>query len=611
MKDLQALLAAPAAPFVLLDDSSAGGGPARLYAAPSGIIVCNRQDEIPDAFAAMERALAEGRHLAGWCAYELGYGLEPRLQRLAPPAQGPLLWFGIFDAPRLVPANVLEQALDPVRHSAARPVRLTNLNPGISRDAYIDAIQRIQDHLRAGDIYQANFTWPLGFSLDASPLALYRRLRRAQPVSFGAWIFTGRQHIMSASPELFLKKDGARLTARPMKGTAPRGDDQASDDAAAAALAADEKSRAENLMIVDLLRNDLSRIARPGSVHVPRLFAVERYRTLLQMTSEIVAEIDPALPLMDIFRALFPCGSVTGAPKIRAIEVIRSLEPAPRGVYCGAIGHVTPDRDFCFNVPIRTLTLDPGERPHEWRGVMGVGSGIVADSDAAAEYEECMLKGRFLTDPPPDFDLIETLFWSPDAGPRRLQRHLDRLAASAERFGFPFDRTAAERDIHDLAADLEPRPHRLRLLLSKSGALAVTAAPLGKSAPQPLVARLSDLAVDSGNPLLRHKTTARDLHAAAFVRAQPCFDVILRNERGELTEGSFTNLFVERDGLLLTPPVSSGLLPGVLRAELLEGGQAREQVLHVEDLDDADAVYLGNSLRGLLRVTVDLSPARR
>lgn len=613
MKDLQASLAAPTAPFVLLDDSSAAGGRARFYGCPRGIITCSDPDAIPAAFAEMELALAAGHHLAGWCAYELGYGLEERLRNLAPPPSGPLLWFGIFGPPQLVPAAVLDQALDPVRHSAAHPLALDHVTPQISRDAYMAALARVHGHLLAGDIYQANFTYPLAFALNATPLALYRRLRRAQPVSYGAWIFTGDRHIISASPELFLDKEGACLTARPMKGTAPRGPDLAADDRAAAALAGDEKSRAENLMIVDLLRNDLSRIARPGSVQVPQLFAVERYRTLLQMTSTVTAEIAPDLPLHDIFRALFPCGSVTGAPKIRAMEVIRSLEAGPRGVYCGAIGHVTPDRDFCFNVPIRTLTLTPGESPRQWQGVMGVGSGIVSDSDAAAEYEECLLKGRFLTAPPPDFDLLETLSWSPDEGFRHLPRHLDRLAASAERFAFALDRDDVQERLQALAADLPPIPHRLRLLLARSGAVALTASPLAPDAGAPRTARLSSFTVDSQNPLLYHKTTARDFYAKALAAAQregSCFDVILMNERGELTEGSFTNLFVEKDGILMTPPLSSGLLPGVLRAALLESGKAREQVLRPGDLAAADAIYLGNALRGLLPVMLALSPAR-
>lgn len=613
MKDLPAFLAAPSAPFVLLDHSSAGGNDARLYRAPREIITCNEADQIPDTFAALERALQAGHHLAGWCAYELGYGLEPRLRPVAPPSAGPLLWFGVFGPPERIPAALLEHALDPVRHSAARPVALDNVTPALSRDAYLAAIATIHEHLLAGDIYQANFTFPLKFTLQGSPLSLYRRLRRAQPVAYGAWIHTGDRHIISTSPELFLEKHGERLTARPMKGTAPRGTDQTADDDAAAALVADEKSRAENLMIVDLLRNDLSRIARPGSVRVPELFAVERYRTLLQMTSTITAEVARDLPLLEIFRALFPCGSVTGAPKIRAMEVIRKLESGPRGVYCGAIGHVTPDRDFCFNVPIRTLTLAPASAPAEWQGVMGVGSGIVSDSDAAAEYEECLLKSRFLTSPPPDFDLLETLCWSPEEGLRHLPRHLDRLAASAARFDFAFDRAEILERLDAVTAELPAAPHRIRLLVARSGASVVTATPLAPDDPAgPRIARLSHFTVDSRDPLLRHKTTARDFYVRALAtarRAGPCFDVILMNERGELTEGSFTNLFVKKDGILLTPPLSSGLLPGVLRAELLERGDAREQILRPEDLASADAVYLGNSLRDLMPVTVAFSPA--
>ena len=548
----------------------------------------------------MEAALARGHYVAGWIAYEAGYAQEPKLRPIAPPlGDMPLAWFGVFTAPDILPF--------PSREGEA--VSLDNITPSVDKARYETAIAAIKNYLLAGDVYQINFTFPLNFSLQGWPADLFARLRRAQPVAYGAHIHNDDWDILSLSPELFFQKRGHQLTARPMKGTAPRGLTLAEDKKIADALKADAKSQAENLMIVDLLRNDLSRLARPGTVEVPTLFEIETYRTLLQMTSTVTAEIDGNAPLKNLVKSLFPCGSVTGAPKIRAMEIIRELEQTPRGVYTGAIGYITPERDMTFSVPIRTLTLTPEDRPaRRWRGSLGIGSGIVIDSAAEAEYEECLLKAAFLTASPPDFDLVETLRWQPDGGLLRLDAHLRRLTASAGYFGFAVDRAAVEATLHDLAETLPSTPHRVRLLLSERGMIALTATPLSP-APASLRLCISSVVVNSRNPLLYHKTTARTPYQKALqeARVQGCFEAILTNERGEVTEGSFTTVFIERGGVLLTPPSDAGLLPGILREELLRSGRAREVTLYPADLWSAERLYIGNSLRGLMAVS-ELTP---
>lgn len=587
-------------PFVLLDDNRAGIGQRLLFRAPLDIIACHDYDKIDALFQQLEAALARGHYVAGWMAYEAGYALESKLRPLAPPlGDMPLAWFGVFTAPDLTAAHA----------DRGGAVLVDDITPSVDKARYETAIAAIKNYLLAGDVYQINFTFPLNFSLQGWPADLFARLRRAQPVAYGAHIHNDGWDILSLSPELFFEKRGRQLTVRPMKGTAPRGLTLAEDKKIADALRADAKSQAENLMIVDLLRNDLSRLAQPGTVEVPALFEIETYRTLLQMTSTVTAEINEDISLKNLFKSLFPCGSVTGAPKIRAMEIIRDLEQTPRGVYTGAIGYITPERDMTFSVPIRTLTLTPEDRrARRWRGSLGIGSGIVIDSAAEAEYEECLLKATFLTASPPDFDLVETLRWQPDGGLLRLDAHLRRLTASAAYFGFAVDRDAIEATLHDLAETLPSTPHRVRLLVSARGMTALTASPL-PAILDPVRVFLSRVVVNSRDPLLYHKTTARSPYQKALqeARAQGCFEAILTNERGEVTEGSFSNIFVERNGDLLTPPLSAGLLPGILREELLRSGRAREATLHPADLWSAERLYIGNSLRGLMAVS-ELAP---
>ena len=461
------------------------------------------------------------------------------------------------------------------------------LDAGLDEAAYAKAVERIRAWIAAGDCYQVNFTFPLHFRCFGTALALYARLRREQPVRYGGILVHADGAVVSLSPELFLERRGEGLTTRPMKGTAPKGGD-ASD------LQRSAKNRAENLMIVDLLRNDLGRVALTGSVQVESLFAIEEYPSLRQMVSQISARVPETCTTADILAALFPCGSITGAPKIRAMQIIGELEGGARGLYTGAFGWLAPNGDFRLNVAIRTLELDA-----DGRGRMGIGSGIVADSVAADEWRECWLKAAFLGNFDPGFRLIETLRCEDGVYPR-LTGHLARLSASAAWLGFVCDLDEVRAV---LARQAAPGLWRVRLTLNKLGRIETTSALLPPLPPGALSARLSAQSIDSRHPLRGHKTTVRTLYdrALAELAGQPeIFDTVFLNERGEVAEGARSNVFVDRRGVLLTPPLASGALPGVLRAELLADGRAREAVLKPADL--AGGFWLGNALRGMVRI---------
>lgn len=524
--------------------------------------------------------------------YELGYCFEPAA---APPGWKPdpnraLARFWRFaECQRLTAQEVeawLIQALSSLP-DGEKLVGIGGLTAAIDAERHAADVARIHQWLRAGDCYQVNYTFPLSFQAFGSPLALYAALRQQQPVRYGGLVLSEEGATLSLSPELFLERRGSRLVTRPMKGTAARQSDPEQ-------LRASLKNRAENLMIVDLLRNDLGRVADIGSVQVESLFEIEAYPTVWQMVSQVAAEVSQQRPL-DILRALFPCGSITGAPKVRAMQIAAELEQAPRQLYTGALGWLAPDGDFRLNVAIRTLELTA-----DGSGRLGIGSGIVADSVAADEWQECLLKAAFLADFDPGFCLIETLRRENSSYPR-LEAHLARLATSAKWLGFAYDEDEVRRQ---LATQPDSGIWRVRLTLDKTACVKVTAVPL---APEPDGERRALLAserIDSRHPLRRHKTSARALYdlASLQIAGRPeIFDVLFLNERGEVAEGARSNVFVERDGLLLTPPLSSGALPGVLRGELLALGRAREAVLLPADLQQG--FLLGNALRGLLPVS--------
>lgn len=579
---------------------------------------------LPGGAGAEEAAAGEGDD-GPWHVfaldYELAYAFEPtarlglsdRRPRQAARAPG-RVWR--FRERHELSAEELSIWLAGIADEA--PAGIAEAQPSLDEAAYVAAVERICDYIAAGDCYQVNFTFPLHFAWFGDPLALYRALRRLQPARFGGVLRVPGATVLSLSPELFVRREGRRLVCRPMKGTAPRGATPVEDAARRQALQDSPKDRAENVMIVDLLRNDLGRIAPAGAVSVDALFAVEAYPTLFQLTSTVSADA-PGVPAAEVLRALFPCGSITGAPKVRAMQIIGELERTPRGLYTGSLGYAGPRGEFVSNVAIRTLVLDD-----DGRGTMGVGSGIVADSLPAAEYRECLLKASFLTRRDPGLQLIETLRLEAGRYPR-LERHLARLQRSAKAFGFACDLDAVRDRLQGLAdappgrgeydGNDEPGVQRVRLTLAWDGRIALTHAPLDTQVPDGgWTACWAAEPVASDDVLLRHKTTARaryDRELARLASLPGVFDALFVNERGELCEGARSNLFVRLDGRLLTPAAACGLLPGVLRGELLASGEASEAVLRPADLLRAEAVFLGNALRGLVAVRVPAPPAPR
>lgn len=577
---------------VLLHDNSPAAGRSLLFEEPERVLTTRDPGFVPALLEEAETALADGWHVAGYLGYELGLSFEERLAALLPPLNvRPLLWLGVYPAPEILDRASTAEWL--AAHVKGAPARVDEIAFSMSRAEYEAAFTRVMDYIRAGDVYQVNLTMLARFRLGGDPVALYRDLCRKQPVSHGALIETGAETILSLSPELFIERRGRKLTTRPMKGTIRRGRNAGEDMALMRELRADEKSRAENLMIVDLLRNDLGRVAEIGSVEVERLFDIETYKTLHQMTSTVSATLRKDTSFGSILHALFPCGSVTGAPKIRAMQIINEVESGPRGLYCGSIGYAAPNGDFSFNVAIRTAVVGK-----DGRGEIGIGGGVVADSRLEGEYDEALLKLRFFREPHAPLGLIETMLWD-ERGFYLLDRHLERLETSAAFFEIPFRRRAVAAALDKAVRSLLP-PQRVRLVLSEDGDVEVTAADLVPTSRFRFI--IATGRVSSSDPLLFHKTTQRALYDSALAEAKSAGadEAILVNERGELTEGSFTNIFIEKDGTLLTPALSSGLLPGTLRAELLATGKAEERVLTIDDLDAADRIFFGNSLRGLL-----------
>ena len=508
-------------------------------------------------------------------------------------------------------------------------VGVMDLRPSVDRPEFTRAIAAIHEAIRNGETYQVNYTYRIDGAAFGSPIALYRRLRARQPVEYGAFIVLPGDapitHVLSLSPELFLRHEAGRLTARPMKGTAARVAAPESDSESARLLAIDIKNRAENLMIVDLLRNDLGRLAQTGSVRVPALFAIEPYATVFQMTSTVQAQIRPEVGMPELLHAVFPCGSITGAPKHHTMELIAGLESTPRGLYCGAIGWLEAPQgdarvgDFCLSVAIRTLTLGAateGLRPLR----IGVGAGIVSDSRADDEFDECRLKARFLTGLDPGFELFETMLWTPEEGVKHLERHLARLQRSAQILGFELDRDVLLVSLKTYVGTHvqtcsrgAPAVARLRLALAHDGRVSLTHAPLAPLPDGPVRLLIGDELLPEARPLAAHKTTQRRAYDAGVRAAESAgaFDTLFFDTAGRLVEGGRTNVFVRLDGRWWTPPLTDGALPGVMRGELLADPAwgAQERSLSRADLAGAEAIVVCNALRGAM--VAELAPLPR
>lgn len=574
---------------VVLDH--ARDGSVAVFSNPSRVITATALSDVPAALAAMQYALASGHYLAGYFSYELGYTFEPRLAKLLPDNRAiPLLWFGQFDGPPRLIDGTDAAALWPNERVYATPLTVE-----WDRETYRSRFDAIMRAIRAGDTYQVNLTMRARFRLTGNPRALFGQLRSRAGIAHSAFIDDGERQLLSFSPELFFTMDAqGKITTRPMKGTARRGVDEATDRALRDGLRASRKDRAENLMIVDLIRNDLGKLAKTGSVEVPEIFTIETYPTVHQMTSTVQASVRPGCGIVEILQALFPCGSVTGAPKIRSMQIIRELEDSPRGAYCGSIGMFAPDGSAYFNVAIRTLTVSNGV------GELGIGGAVVNDSEADQEYDECLLKARHYETARHTLALIETMAYKEGMWPRR-DRHLRRMRDSAKTLGIPFDMSRAVETLQAAAAASNAPICRMRLRLQEDGALVAEVHAMPQRV-EPFQFLVSGRRVCSNDPLNRHKTDWRDVYEEeyAWAKARGADEAIFLNERGEICEGTRTNVFIERGGRLLTPPLSSGALGGCLRAELLASGQCEEAVLTMTDLQRADRVFLGNSLRGLV-----------
>lgn len=558
-----------------------------MFFAPSEVIVAASIDEVRPCLKKVETALASGCWAAGYLAYEAAPAFDPALAVHSPLASLPLAVFGLYDDVRTIPLEELPPLCD-------RAWQVGEWAPGVTRAGYDTAIAGIRALIAAGDTYQVNYTFPMNARFQGNALEWFLSLCARQETEHRAWLNFGGNRILSLSPELFFRLEGDLLETRPMKGTMARGRWSGEDEQARQALRDSVKDRAENLMIVDLLRNDMGRISETGSVTVPRLFEVERYGTVWQMTSTIQSRTSAGLA--DIFAALFPSGSVTGAPKIRAMQIIRDTEPEPRGVYCGAIGWCAPGRRAEFNVAIRTIVMN--EQTGQAR--YAVGGGITWDSTATGEYDECCLKAAFLNRETPSFELLESLRWD-GSQYFLLQEHMDRLTQSAAYFGYPMDAENVLDALQEAVKGWAHRPAKVRLLLQKNGVAEVLAAPAPE--PRPVVLRWAAKPVDDTDRFLFHKTTHRRVYDDAFKGRDCADDVLLWNARGEVTESCLANVLVKLDGVWYTPPVSSGLLPGTMRRHLLEAGKIREAVIAREVLNKASELALINSVRGWISVT--------
>jgi para-aminobenzoate synthetase/4-amino-4-deoxychorismate lyase len=551
-------------------------------------------DDVVPAMERAEEAAAGGLWAVGYVAYEAAPAFDPNLTVVSRSAARhhaslPLLWFGLYR----------RRIIDPRPPRRDGDYELSAWRSTVDEAGFVAAVDRIRDLIIAGDTYQVNYTARLRARLTGSPLALYHDLVTAQSGGYGAYLDTGRFRILSASPELFFDRHAGsggadRIVTRPMKGTAERGRWRAEDETRRLALLDSEKDRAENLIIVDLLRNDLGRIADFGTVQVEDLLAVERYDTVWQLTSKITADVDRNLGLVDVFRALFPCGSITGAPKVRTMEIIAATETEPRGVYTGAIGFISPTGapgpKTSFSVGIRTVVVDTVTGDAEY----GIGGGITYDSVPSAEYREARLKAKVLTYGRSDFRLLETLRWDPGDGWYWIDRHLDRLEGSAGYFAVPIDRAAVVTEMEAAVGGTDPL--RVRLTVDRRGHAAVETQVLDDD-PGPVKLALDDDPVDINTPFLFHKTTRRALYEDRSSRYPDADDVLLINDKGEVTESTVANVVVRLDGRWVTPPVESGCLPGVYRSVLLEEGRIHERVVTLDDLRGADDVALINSVR--------------
>jgi len=563
--------------------------------------IANTPGEVDTQLKEIEKYSQLGFYAAGYFSYELGYLFSSRTYKLLNKENpAPLLYMGIYEEKLEVDDDKFEAALENFTHQ--KHSNITNCYLNMSKNHYLEQLEKVKQHIFDGNTYQINYTLKYKFEHSGTSLKLYADLRKRQKVEYGAFLNFPNITIMSRSPELFVKKQGEYIYTKPMKGTCRRGSTPEQDQVNFEFLSSDEKSRAENVMIVDLLRNDLSRICQKNSVKTTDLFEVQTYETLHQMVSTVSAKIDRELPLSKLLKEIFPCGSITGAPKIRTMEIIHDLEVEARGVYTGAIGYINPDNNLCFNVPIRTLMLTG-----DGNGEMGIGSGVIADSDLESEYDECLLKGKFFTQNSDSFSLIEC-FLHDNNGYQYLEQHLQRLSYSANKLDFRLNSQELEEKLIEKSNHLKGS-FKIRVILHKSGAYNIEHMPIEVDNKARLIT-LSKNKVFSDNWMLKYKSTKRSFYNEEYQKynSQGYYDVIFTNEKNEITEGSFNNIFIRKKNIWYTPPVECGLLPGIKRQQLLSSTSinAQEKILFIGDLETADEIFLTNSVRGTVKTQLEL-----
>lgn len=571
-------------PILTFDFASSNGEVTPLtFKNPLKTIVANTVEEVLPCFQFIQEAIEKGYYAAGYVSYESAPAFDPAMKVNSNPTM-PLLWFGIFKEP-------LHESL-----VSNKPYVHTKWVPKETMNQYQLSISSIQNAIKNGDTYQTNFTIRLQSQFQGDDIAYFNRLKNAQSSNYCSYIYTGDFSILSASPELFFHLKDNQITTRPMKGTVARGKTLEEDAANQQWLYNSEKNRAENVMIVDLLRNDLSMIAEPMTVQVPKLFQIEQYPTVHQMTSTVTATIKPNTTFFELFKALFPCGSITGAPKISTMDMIASLESTPRDVYCGAIGYITPDKEAIFNVPIRTVVINN----KTGQATYGVGGGITWDSKTDEEYEEILTKASFLQVHRLKFELLESVLLQ-NGELVLLDEHLTRLHYAAKYFGYSFNMEEVKRSLFKVAKENKTGQYKLRLLLEQNGKVSINTQPLQPVKSQQVVS-LAKTPIDKKNVFYYYKTTNREHYEYFQKQHQDVFDVLLWNEKKELTEFTNGNVVLEIDGVLWTPPIECGLLAGTFREKLLNEGKIHEKVLTLDDLDTCSQIWFINSVRNWMKV---------
>ena len=598
--------------YALLDDSKSSKSQSKnlLFTNPQHEIIAQSEDELADALDEIERYKKQGLYLCGYLSYEAGYYFIDKVidrvvnkkstKKIKESAQAkqPLLYFIAFKDIHRANRDEVEACFNRSKPYPESNLCLYDMQLNVENPDYLKAISKIKEYIRAGDTYQINYTLKYKFKLQGTPASLYKALRKNQPVEFGALLHFPESKIVSLSPELFIKKGGNTLTSKPMKGTAKRGETKEEDTAIVEFLKQDSKTLSENVMIVDLIRNDFGRICKTGSVKVKNLFQVQTFKTLHQMISTVKGTLDKEHRFKDLLHALFPCGSITGAPKIRTMEIINELEKEPRGIYTGAIGYLMPNDDFYFNVPIRTITIDKNKQCE-----MGIGSGIIYESDAEAEYEECLLKANFLTNLNRNFYLIESFRLDADKGIFiNIDQHLKRLSHSAQSFGFKLEIESIKEELNNTKNKLKNGLYKIRLVAYQDGEITISHSPVADDPNQTKTITISKDKINSQSIFQHHKTSHREHYNQAYDKAEKdgFYDILFFNENNDLVEASRHNIFIKKGDKYLTPPLKSGALNGIERQNFMLRNKVKEVSLSMEDLLNADQILLTNSVRGVV-----------